>query len=632
MRNLLKFNTMNIILLILFCLTGICFAQITVNSPDTTIKLVISGDGGGLTYSILYKDKPVIERSPLVMSIDGAEITRQVEIKGVENYEVNEEYPWRGVHSRALNKCKGAKVSIQSKALSWVYTVELRAYNDGAAFRIIVPGRETARVPDESTVFTLPAGSVVWYHDLNGHYEGVHSKKQIQELTAGEWAAPPVTFKLPRNIGYASITESALFNYSGMALQANGKRGFTLALGHKHPISYPFRLRYSNDIDRVSKPAQIAGTIITPWRVVLIGSDLNALVNCDIVHNLCPPPDKTLFPNGMQTDWIKPGRAVWRYLDGGATTLEAMKEFSRLAGELGFEYHILEGFWSRWSDEQIKELVEYSRARGVGLWFWKHSRQLRTAQEQTEFFKKLSELGVVGAKIDFFDHEHKDVVDLYGTLLREAAKYKIMVNFHGANKPTGESRTYPNELLREAVRGMEAGRLKDRAWHDATLPFTRYLAGHADYTPVHFGQRRSDTTWTHQIATAVVFTAPLLTYAAHPTNLLSNPAVDMIKSIPSVWDETIVLPPSEIGEVAVFARRNGARWFLAVVNGPVEKTFDVKLNFLGNGNYKTMLVKDDLANPASVKIENTTLTRNNIIKIELSAGGGFIARFEPISK
>jgi len=307
--------------------------------------------------------------------------------------------------------------------------------------------------------------------------------------------------------------------------------------------------------------------------------------------------------------------------------LEDMKEFSRLAGELGFEYHVLEGFWSRWSDQQIKELVDYSRKQGVGLWFWKHSNQLRSPETREAFFKRLNELGVVGAKIDFFDHEHKDIIDHYTALLKEAAKYKILVNFHGANKPTGESRTWPNELVREAVRGMEASRLKERARHDATLPFTRFLAGHADYTPVHFGTRRADTTWTHQIATAAVFTAPLLTYGAQPANILKNPGVEMMKSIPAVWDETIVLPVSEIGEIAAFARRNGQTWFLAILNGPAAKTIKIPLSFLGEGEYRVLLVRDNKNDAAALEVENTTLKRNDSLTVEMSAGGGFIARF-----
>jgi alpha-glucosidase len=446
-----------------------------------------------------------------------------------------------------------------------------------------------------------------------------------------------MTFKLPGDTGYASITEAALVNYSGMALQCDGNRGFNLVLGHKHHVSYPYRLRYKDEIERVSRPAAVFGTITSPWRVVMIGADLNTLVNCDVVHNLCPPPDPNLFPEGINTDWVKPGRAVWRYLDGGGSSLEDMKEFSRLAGRpstglgtgLGFEYHVIEGFWSRWSDEQIKELVDYSRQQGVGLWFWRHSRELRTPEAREAFFKRLHDLGVVGAKIDFFDHEHKDVIDHYTALLKEAAKYHVLVNFHGANKPTGEARTWPNEMVREAVRGMEASKLADRATHNVTLPFTRYLVGHGDYTPVHFGARRANTTWTHQIATAAVFNSPLLTYGAQPANILKNPGVEMIKSIPAVWDETIVLPVSQIGEIAAFARRSGDTWFLAILNGIVTRTVQVPLLFLGQGQYRAMLIRDDKDNDAALQIENETLSQKDTLSVDLRAGGGFIARFWP---
>jgi alpha-glucosidase len=334
----------------------------------------------------------------------------------------------------------------------------------------------------------------------------------------------------------------------------------------------------------------------------------------------------------MNTDWIKPGRAVWKFVDGGPNTFEGMNDFSRWAGELGFEYNVIEGFWSRWSDEQIKELVDYSRQRGVGLWFWRHSKELRTAEAREAFFKKLHDLGVVGAKIDFFDHEHKEIIDLYQTLLRDAARYRVLVNFHGANKPAGEPRTWPNELVREGIKGMEASRLQNRARHNTTLPFTRFLAGHADYTPVHFGARRGDTTWAHQVATAAVFTAPLLTYGAHPTNILNNPAVEMMKSLPSVWDETIVLPCSEIGDVAAFARRRGNNWFLAIINGPDSRTLDVPLSFLARGDYRALIVRDHKDDSAAVQVEKTTARRSDSFKVELSNGGGFIARFAPASK
>ncbi len=214
-------------------------------------------------------------------------------------------------------------------------------------------------------------------------------------------------------------------------------------------------------------------------------------------------------------------------MDGGESTLENMKEFSRLAGELGFEYNLVEGFWQKWTEQQLKELVEYSRQRRVGI----------------------------------------------------------------------------------------------------ILSFTRMLAGHADYTPMVFSERRGDTTWAHQISSAAIFTSPLLVFGAHPRNILQNPAVEIIKSIPSVWDETIVLPVSEIGEVAAFARRRGKVWFVAVMNGPTARTVDIPLSFLGAGKYQAVLVRDSAQEAAAVDIEDTVSTRSESIRIDLRAGGGFIGKF-----
>jgi alpha-glucosidase len=600
--------------------------EFRVVSPDGLVGLTVFLREGRPHFSVSFKKQQVVVPSPLGFSLDGTDITQGVALGEVKTYRVKETYPWRGVHSRAVNHCNGATVALRHARSKTAYTLEARAFNDGVAFRSIVPGKG-ARVPDEATRFVLPAGSTVWYHGLNGHYEGVHLKKPIADVKEGEWAAPPLTFKLPRG-GHASVTESALVNYGGMALQADGRRGFRVVLGHKHPVSYPFRLRYPReDIERLAKPAAVTGTITSPWRVVLVGADLSALVNADVIANLCPPPDAKLFPKGIHTAWVKPGRAVWKYLDGGASTLAGMKEFCKLAGALGFEYSVVEGFWRRWRDAELRELLRYARARRVGIWLWKHSRELRDPRERRAFFKKCRDLGVAGVKVDFFDHEAKEVIDLYQALLREAAENRLLLNFHGANKPTGEARTWPNELVREAVRGMEASRLKARARHNTTLPFTRYLAGHADYTPVHFGARRGDTTAAHQVASAVVLGAPLLTYAAHPKKLLDHPCTSMIKSIPATWDETVVLPPSEIGEVAVFARRSGETWFLALLNGPAARTVRVPLSFLGKGKYSALVVRDREGDAEAVKVEETTARRGDTLAIKLSAGGGFIARF-----
>jgi alpha-glucosidase len=597
-------------------------------SPKRQVEFrLYLGDRQQLEYEVLLSSRILIERSPIGITVDGVKLGEGVTLGKAVSYRVQETYPWYGVHSTAVNRCNGLKIPVTHTVSKTAFTLEVRAYDDGVAFRHLVPG-EGARVPDEATSFRVPAQSVVWHHDFEGHYEATHTRSNVEEVTDGTWVAPPMTFKLPNGGGYGSITEGALLNYAGMGLQADGQRGFRARLGNAVPPSYPFRLRYADDIERMANPASITGLITTPWRIVMAGRDLNTLVNCDIVNNVSAPPDPKLFPQGLKTEWIKPGRAVWKYLDGGENNMETAREFTELAAKLGFEYQVVEGFWSRWSPEELKGFIDWSRRQGVGIWLWKHSRDLRDPESRRKFFQQVHDAGAVGVKIDFFDHEAKAVVDLYEECLRDAAEFHLLVNFHGANKPTGESRTYPNELTREAVRGMESRRTL-RAQHDATLPFTRYLAGPADYTPMHFGERRNDTSWAHQMATAVVFTSPLLTYAAHPKNMLANPAVDLIKSIPSVWDETVVLPFSEIGEVAAFARRMGDTWFLAIVNGTSARTVTVPLSFLGPGRYQGLQVLDDAKDSGAANLERTWDTAGETVKVEMREGGGFIARFTP---
>jgi alpha-glucosidase len=305
-----------------------------------------------------------------------------------------------------------------------------------------------------------------------------------------------------------------------------------------------------------------------------------------------------------------------------------MRLWSELAGKLGFEYSILEGFWGRWSDEELKDLVDYSRVQRVGIFVWVNSKNLHDPAARAALYKRCVDAGVAGLKVDFFDHEHKETIDLYATLLKECAENKLMLDFHGANKPTGLNRTWPNEMVREAVKGMEARKMESRALHETTVPFTRLPVGAAEYTGTLFTERRGDTTFAHQVAIAVIYAAPLQTYAAHPVKLLSSPAVDVIRQIPPVWDQTIVLPPSEIGEVAVYARRLGDKWFLGVLNGTSPRELKIPLTFLGDKDkYIATFVRDG-AKPEEMKIEKELpMNHGQTITIDLPAGGGFVGVF-----
>jgi alpha-glucosidase len=620
----MKKSLLSFYLLLVFSSNILASDTTVVKSPNGKIQFqIFSSDT--ISFAVFFNAIPVVKTSPLRFSIDGQWISAGMQLKSTASYAVKESYPWLGVHSKAEVSANGRRLFFIKDETS--YEIDLRVFNDGIAFRFLIPSKiNDGHVPDEAHVFNLPSGSFLWYHDMEMHYEGVHVKKKVDEIRDSEWVAPPATFKLPQGI-YASITEAALENYPGMTLRANGRNGLVMRLPQHVPTNYPYRLRYSpEDTLRLKQPAVIQGNIATPWRVIVVG-DLNALINSDIISSLNFPPDPKLFPKSINEDWIRPGRAVWKYLNGGGDgNLEVMKHFTDGAAALGFEYNILEGFWTRWPEAQLKELVDYSKQKGVGIWLWKHSKSLRTAAARDSFFKKCSDLGIAGAKIDFFDHEAKEVIDLYSAIFKDAAKYHVLLDFHGSNKPTGLARTYPNSLTYEAVKGMEASKLMDRATHETTIPFTRLLAGPAEYTVVMFNDRRRNTTWAHQIASAAILSAPLLTYAANPDTILANPAVEIIKSIPATWDETIVLPQSEIGELAIYARRRGTTWFIAVMNGMQPKKIKIPLDFL-KGNYKVLIAKDDPANAESVIMENRNYSDKDMIELELVSGGGYIARF-----
>jgi alpha-glucosidase len=604
---------------------------VRVASPDGRIELEVLANAERLSFSVRMDGRSVVGPSPVQMSVDGYDLGAGLIYGGVESYELDESYPWHGAHATARNRCRGARVSLTSDLGMIPFTFEVRVFDDGVAYRHVVPGEAgAARVPDERSAFVLPSGTTVWYHDLDGHYESAYEERDVSDVPPGQWAGPPLTFQLPSGQGYGSITEANLVGYAGMALEADGRRGFVVGLGHRQPINWPFELRYGREeAKRLGRAAAITGTITTPWRVVTLGRDLNALVNSDILPNLCPPPDERLFPEGMNTPWVEPGLAVWRYVDGGDDSFEGLKAFSEMGALLGAKYHIVEGVWRRWSEAQIREIVDLSRKLGIRLLFWKHSRQLRSPEERDGFFALLRDAGVAGAKIDFFDHEGKEDIDLYEDLLRRAAENRMVLNFHGANKPTGRLRTWPNELVREAVRGMESRSLLERARHETILPFTRYLAGPADYTTMVFGERRADTTWAHQIASLATFHSPMLTIAAHPRSVLDNPALEVIKSIAPVWDETIVLPQSRIGRLSAFARRKGEMWMLAVMAGSEGAAFTLPLTFLADGTYEAVQVRDVVGRPAAVSVEHATLARDASLTIEMPQGGGFVARFRP---
>ena len=585
-------------------------------SPDGSIQFIINNQKGKVTYSIVTQNRYVIEVSGLGLLINNKPFAANATIGKVEKYTADEHYAYWGVHSLNVNKYNGAKIHLNSAT---PFVLDARVFNDGVAFRYLINNEGSAVIEGDSTTFVLPQGSTVWSQSNIKSYEGKYSRKLVEEFKKGDLIGPPATILLPGKQLYLAITEGGLTDFAGMSLVSDGASGFT-----------------ANLTGNVTK----TGMIESPWRIIEIGKDLNTLVNCDIIANVSPPVDKKLFPKGYETGWLKPGRAVWSWLaQKRSITLANMENFTDMAAQLGFEYNLVDEGWSNWKDstrdqwDMMKELVDYSAKKGVKIWVWKAypNRKgidgINTPEKRTAFFKRCKDIGVAGLKIDFFDSESQEIIDFYQSALKEAAENHLMIDFHGANKPTGENRTWPNELTREGIRGLE----NQPPWApgNTIMPFTRFLAGPADFTPVHFGTRTGEVSWAHHVASMIVFTSPLMCLGADPQSILDNPCKEMIKSIPTVWDETIVLPQSKIGELAIFARRKGNKWFLAAMNGEHQaKSIKINLSFLGKGNYKFSTITDDAAKQANALLATSVVSGGSAITINLNPEGGFVGSFE----
>jgi hypothetical protein len=595
--------------------------NVSLRSPDGNIIMMLTSKNNRLYYQVTYKHRIVIEQSAMGLTVNDKFIAGLTNIKIIKKQVINESYPWRGVHNTAIDHCNFSLIGFPGADTH--FSLETRVYNDGVAFRYIVANSGDSIVNADNTGFMIPAGSTTWSQGDIESYEGKYQKQNIENIKEGQLVGPPLTIKLPANAGYAAITEGGVTNFAGMSLKAAGNRVFNASL---------------------SGITHVDGDIESPWRIIEIGKDLNTLVNCDIIANVSPKPDKELFPDGFATGWIKPGKSVWSWLAGnGGVSFENMKKYSKWAGELGIEYNLVDEGWSKWQDGDkdkwalVKELVTYSNEQHVKVWVWKaypdrnNVPGLKDPKARWEFFTQCRDAGVAGIKIDFFDTEAQEVMQFYQDALRDAAKLHLMLDFHGADKPTGQSRTWPNEMSREGVRGLENG--SNWPVHNTTLPFTRYLAGHGDYTPLSFRQKIIDgTTLTHQVATVLTFTSPFLCLAVNPQELLSSPVKDFIIQMPSEWDETIVLPQSGIGEVSVFARRKGSTWYLAVLNGGTEKDLSIKLSFLNSGNYNATRMEDDKTSVEKAIITSRKYSKINAITLRLQPGGGFAAKFVKTSQ
>ena len=583
-------------------------------SPSGQVRAEVWTENGSLKYKIDHDGRPVLCPSALRWSVGSAVMGLQTEIVSVcKEKKVCSEYPFLGNHSTAHNVYTPYTLVLKEKN-GRNYRVEFRLYDDGVAFRYLAT-TDCVSLIDDKTTFVLPVGTTCWMqHNIN-YYEASYKRYEAGKFADGLKAGPPVTVEYGKGL-YASITEGGLVNFGGMALKTVSSNSLECLLSGR---------------------TFLTGRVATPWRVVMTGS-LDDLVNNDIVTDVSEPLSPVFRGN---IDWVKPGNCVWSWLAGYRVTLDNMKRFTDWAAELGIPYNLVDEGWSHWEDkangrdcwQMVKELADYSAAKGVKLWLWKAYPDRRgipgiqTAEKRRAFFKKCKDLGIAGLKIDFFDAETQTVTKFYADALRDAAEFGLMINFHGSNKPTGLSRTYPNELSREGIMGLEFG--SSHAEQDVVTPFTRFLAGHADFTPMAFQPRRmGNTTEAHQIAVTAVFLSPLRCYGGRPEDYLKHPAREIFLSIPTVWDETHVLPGSEIGERVLLAKRNGSDWYIVGLGNKQVSNQEVRLDFLPKGmTYRMTAVSD---RPDGIcRITTGTADRSTRLNLSMNAGGGYLARLQP---
>ncbi len=596
---------------------------------------------------ILQKDgSPILFSSDLGLVIDGKNLNNE-SIKGVDVQKtasnVTRTFPTRGKYPQGKVTYNEYKVTTPDSPL----IIQARIYNNGVAFRYdlapFAQKKSDLKISDETTSFHFTDGATLWTQDANsalGPCEGVWSPSSIQNFKKDTKnprsyiRTAPITAELPSG-HYAVIQEAGNFE--------KGWSGIKWALYNE-----ACHATYFQD----PKGFSVTPDTEMPWRVILVDNNLNDLVHNDIIDSLSKEHDHDLFPQGYATPWIQPGHSSWTWWDSTRVLEQEQYPFVDMASEFGWKYHLVDEGWKKWAPtldeciDRVAKLAKYAANKGVGIWVWVRWVDVNNpadnwATMQKEF-KKLAESGVKGIKIDFMDSASQDRLHFYDAVARFTAENKLMVNFHGANTPTGEPTAWPHEMSREAIFGGEQniwGEVKGE--HYTALPFTRYISGHADFTGGYFGHgpKLRGSSWSLQLAANIIYTSPIMHWVSNPKDMnAAFPKGSLqrkaLAALPTTWDETLVLPPSKIGDCVVMARRSGENWFLAVINGDhQEKDLSIKLDFLKKGHtYDVVTFRDLNSKNDGWDVASQTSSSGDEIKFSVRKRGGGVAWLAPTTK
>ncbi|BAV10272.1 alpha-glucosidase [Filimonas lacunae] len=622
-------------------------------SPDKQIEVKIQSNTQ-LTWSVSYHQQAVLAPSVIALAFtNGMQCGVNGKVLKEQRHSVNEVIEAAvPVKSRWIaNQYNEVKLLFDKK-----YAIVFRAYDNGVAYRFETAfGEGEVEVAKEDADFVFTGNNRVLWSDekdtgFQSHFESLYIDSMVAAYGSDKHAALP--FYTQSSSGVSMIvSESDLYDYPNLFLFGTGTNRLTA--GFPRVIQQQRRVA-----DRRYQITQLApyiaktkATRTYPWRLLTIADNDKALLESNLTYQLSSPSVI------KDASWIKPGKVAWDWWNANniygvpfasGINTETYKYYVDFASAYHLEYVILDEGWSRTTVDvlhsnaqlDIHELIRYATTKNVGIILWTLWNPLDSALHET--LDTFAAWGVKGIKVDFMARADQYMVNYYERVAKAAADRKLLVDLHGAYKPVGLNRKYPNVLSYEGVRGLENDKWSDEITpkHDVTLPFTRMVAGPMDFTPgaminsnkrnfhISFTEPMSQGTRAHQVAMYVVYESPLQMLADNPSNYLRDSACTrFIAQMPVTWDTTIALH-GKAGEYVAVARKHGDNWYIGAMTNWTARSLTIPLTFLENGQWQMQALKDGVnANnhAADYTIENATVTVGASITIELSSGGGWSA-------
>jgi alpha-glucosidase len=645
MRTLFRF-------LLLFILHGFtAYSQtLTVQSPDGKIIVMIN-NGEKLTYSVAFQEKPVVNSSQMGFEFkDEPAMEGNFAILGQSIKSLNEKWfpVVRSKHSEIIENYNELELSLKEKSDPMREMIlYARVYNDGAAFRYKL--LRSSKVGDrqiikELTTFDIPGDPKAWVVEYGGYASSneaefmEHPLSYINEKTI---AGMPFLMDYGNNT-WVAITEAKIDNYAAFYLGTNGNKNqlTTKLVPVPGESETGVKVRFNDEV-------------YTPWRVLMIGETPGTLIESEIIQNLNDPCAI------QDPSWIKPGMCAWDHWWSGEVKMEmpVIKQYIDLASQMGWPYMLVDWQWygkfnspeadiTKWAPQiSMPEIIEYAKSKNVKIIVWLYSSDVNRNSAYKKAFPLYEKWGVAGIKIDFMDRDDQQMVNWYHDIIKCAAENHLMVDFHGAYKPDGIIRTWPNMITREGVMGNEYYKFSDKMSpeHNIKLAFTRMLAGQMDYTPGaflnvtkdQFKQQTPAIVWNTRAAELskfVIYESPLTVVCDHPDNILNQPGADFLKIVPTTWDDIKFLGGYP-GDYVAIAKRSGDKWFVGVMNNSEGKSVDLKVDFLPAGNYEAEIwadTKNSDKEPKELKKSVVKIKQGSPFKVTMAKNGGFVAIIKKI--